>query len=361
MVLTSLAGSHETVLRRIAHGARLVGLAWWGLLSAAVIAERHGTNVPWVTLGVAVVWAAATTLLYRIDPFTSTWRPVLIIDVALAVFAVIAVQLAEVGTLFYGGFPLIVVIIASIRGRRSSWLAAAVLASLVAYQLTRSRAGLAFPISQVLVYPLGAAIASWTMSVLRRSQTTVSEAQTAAARAEEREEISRHLHDSVLQTLALIQRNAERPEEVIGLARRQERELRDWLYGPQADETSGFEERLRDVAAEVEERYRVAVDVVTVGEAGGGLALAELAAAAREAMINAATHSSASQVAVFGEADLDRAVVFVRDRGVGFDLRSVAADRRGIRESIIGRLERVGGTATVRSERGTEWRLEVTA
>ncbi len=353
--------THELVLRRIAHGARLVGLGWWALLSAVVGWEGVGLPYPWWTLAVALLWAAITSVLFRTDPFTATWRPVVLVDLVLACFSVLAVFWADAGTLFYGGFPLIVVIVASVRSRNTAWLAAAVLAALVAWQLGVGSSEVAFPVSQVLVYPVGAAIAVWTMGVLRRSQSTVAEAQAVAVRAEEREEISRHLHDSVLQTLALVQRNAGRPEEVIALARRQERELRDWLYGAAPEDASGLDERLRAVAADVEERYRVAVDVVTVGEAGAGLAIGELVAAAREAMVNAAKHSSVATVAVFGEADERRATVYVRDRGIGFDPESVGRDRRGIRESIVGRLERVGGRATVRTDRGTEWKLEVRA
>ncbi|MEZ5251912.1 MAG: ATP-binding protein, partial [Ilumatobacteraceae bacterium] len=193
-------------------------------------------------------------------------------------------------------------------------------------------------------------------------------AQEAAAerreriRVQEREAMAAHLHDSVLQTLALIQRTADDPRRTITLARQQERELRAWLYGARASSSSTtLASSLRQVVHEVESAYDVQVDLVVVGDAPVGDAVDALVAATREACINAAKHAGTTEVSVFAEVRDGAAEVFVRDRGVGFDRATVAADRRGIAHSIEGRLDRVGGTAQVESAPGAGTEVQMRA
>jgi signal transduction histidine kinase len=173
------------------------------------------------------------------------------------------------------------------------------------------------------------------------------------ARAQERAEMADHLHDSVLQTLALIQLRAGDPAEVGGLARRQERELRDWLLGrpPDADVLT-LAAGLRAVAAEIEDAHRAEVNVVTVGDTPLDERTRAVLAAAREALTNAARHAPGAAIFVFSRVDADGIDVFVHDRGPGFDIDGIPAQRRGVRESIIGRLDRVGGRAEIRSAPG---------
>lgn len=173
-------------------------------------------------------------------------------------------------------------------------------------------------------------------------------------RSQERADVAAHLHDSVLQTLALLQKNADDPATVATLARRQERELREWLYGRQ-DEAATFATGLRELAAEVEANHRVPVEIVTVGDAPLDESLRALLAATVEAVVNAAKHSGADRVDVYAEQTPGAVEVFVRDRGTGFDPEAIPEDRLGLRGSIIGRVERHGGTARVRSSSdGTE-------
>jgi signal transduction histidine kinase len=167
----------------------------------------------------------------------------------------------------------------------------------------------------------------------------------------------------VLQTLALVQRRANDPQEVLRLARRQERELRNWLLRGETDATASDDgslgRALERVAVEVEEHFGVPVDVVRVRDCRLDDRLEPLVAAVREAATNAARHSGASQVAVYVEVEPQRVAVFVRDRGAGFDPHTVAADRRGVRESIVGRMERHGGSATIRSSPGEGTEIEL--
>lgn len=178
-------------------------------------------------------------------------------------------------------------------------------------------------------------------------------------RATERAEIAAHLHDSVLQTLALIQRRAGNEHDVVRLARAQERELRGWLYRDPEQGAGQLSDGIKAAAAEVEDSLGHAVDVVTVGDCAMTERLEAVVQAAREAMLNAARHGGGA-VSVYLEVTDEAAEVFVKDRGPGFDPGSIPADRLGVRESMIGRMRRHGGTAAIASSAdGTEVRLRL--
>jgi signal transduction histidine kinase len=180
-------------------------------------------------------------------------------------------------------------------------------------------------------------------------------------RTEERAHVAAQLHDSVLQTLALIQR-VDDPRRAQSLARRQERELRGWLYGGEQAGGTGsatLAHALRAAADDVEEHYGVAVDLVQPSDGPLDEDLAALAAAAREAMTNAGRHAGVGEISVLARVGEDEASVFVRDRGTGFDPEAVAEDRRGVRESIVARMERAGGRATVVSAPGEGTEVEL--
>jgi signal transduction histidine kinase len=170
-------------------------------------------------------------------------------------------------------------------------------------------------------------------------------------RVEERAEVAAHLHDSVLQTLVLIQKAADDPRQVARLARSHERALRGWLFG-QEPAAGGLRAGLELAAADVEASFGVSVEVVAVGDCPGSERVDAVVAAAREAMVNAAKHSGAQTVQVFAEAGAEDMSVFVRDRGVGFDASTVPADRLGISRSVHARIERQGGVAEIRSTPG---------
>ena len=180
----------------------------------------------------------------------------------------------------------------------------------------------------------------------------------ARIRTEEREDVAARVHDSVLQTLALIQRHAAEPRRVAALARRQERELRGWLYAdrPVGDEGSSLVAALSAAAADVEELHGVKVELASAGDAPADNALV---LAAREAMTNAAKFAAVEEIDVYAEVTDIEIAVFVRDRGAGFDPAAVPADRKGIAESIRARLARAGGTAVVTSAPGAGTEVEL--
>ena len=187
----------------------------------------------------------------------------------------------------------------------------------------------------------------------------------ARIRAEERADMAARVHDSVLQTLAMIQRSADQPQEVAKLARAQERELRSWLFEGRAPGSFGAEGAatlsagVEQIEREVEAAHGVAVDAVTVGDAPLDEELRALLAAGKEATVNAAKWSGASSVSIYVEVEPKRVSMFVRDRGAGFDSEAVADDRKGIAESIRGRMQRHGGTAVIRSVPGEGTEVEL--
>ncbi len=206
---------------------------------------------------------------------------------------------------------------------------------------------------------LAVVLGPWAWRLVRQ----LAEERRERIRQEERAELAAHLHDSVLQTLALIQR-ADDPRVMRSLARVQERSLRDWLHGrgraPGTD-ADRLSEAVDRAAAEVERVHGIRVELVLVGDARLDEGLRALVDAVREAMVNAAKHSGAPGVSVYVEVEPGEVSAYVRDQGVGFDPRAVAADRRGIVESIEGRMRRNGGAAVVvsRPGRGTEVRLRM--
>jgi signal transduction histidine kinase len=184
----------------------------------------------------------------------------------------------------------------------------------------------------------------------------------ARARSEERSEVAAHLHDSVLQTLALIQKRSEDPEQVARLARRQERDLREWLSD---DQPTRPDERLADAlraaAAEIEDSHGAPIEAIVVGDMELDDRMRALVGAAREALTNAAKFASdGGAVRLYAEIEDGDAQVFIDDRGPGFDPKKLPDDRRGVRESIIGRMRRHGGRAEIRSEPGDGTEVELT-
>jgi len=246
--------------------------------------------------------------------------------------------------------------------------AALAIAGLVGLVLAWSSSAISFQLVGLIVLIAGglALVASpWLM----RTAQDLNEERAARIRADERSQIATHLHDSVLQTLSLIQKNAEDPNRTLQLARRQERQLRDWLYTPTTatdrtgttDGTKSFRLVLSEIVDEVEEMHGVAIESVVVGHTTLDEPVAAMLRAMREALVNAAQHSGASRIDVYAELRPDVVEIFVRDTGVGFDPTAVSQQRRGIADSVRGRMQRVDGSATIHSapDRGTEVELRL--
>ncbi len=366
---TAVKGDIETSLLRAVVGYRVFGAGWLTVLAAITLAGEVELERPAVVagmLGVAGAWTAFTVWLSVRRPDALRGVAYLASDVLVAAATLAGGSLAGAGG-FAGGYPLAAVfhgVYAT--GSVGGSLAAAALSAVASWQvLTSDTMELTAGSGAVLVYGFAAAAAAWAVGVIRRgdarraaAESALEQERTDRVRAEERARLAARIHDGVLQTLALIQQNREDPPRVAQLARRQERDLREVLYG-RAVSGDGFRGSLIAAAADVEELCEVRVDVVVVGDRPWDDEVAAIVLAAREAMLNAARHSGASDVAVYGEADQARLEVFVRDRGEGFEVAAVPESRRGLADSVRGRLAAAGGAAEVRSApgEGTEVRL----
>lgn len=213
--------------------------------------------------------------------------------------------------------------------------------------------------------PLGAflvllALAALTSPLWWRLIRNLDRERQARTRSEERTAVAAHLHDSVLQTLALIQ-NTDDPRRMRALARRQERELRNWLDPDRVSRTGGgIRGRLDRLASDIEELYGLEVRVVVVGDGVVDAGVEAALGATREAVVNSAKHSGVDGVDVYAEVGAERLDVFIRDRGRGFEPDLVAGDRRGIRHSIEGRVLGAGGRVRIRSSKGEGTEIEIT-
>ena len=247
-------------------------------------------------------------------------------------------------------------------GRRSWWLVIGGLGMMVAglvvvlRSLDRLQSVGVLAIALVVAFGGFAIVAGpWLWSLIEDLRTE----RRARIRSEEKAEVAAHLHDSVLQTLALIQRTDD-PKKMVTLARSQERDLRSWLFDDTDTDADSIEGALTSAASRVEAAHDVPVSVVVVGGVGLPPEKQEaLIAATTEAMMNAAEHSGASKISVYAEMADGSVDVYVSDQGDGFDRDSVGDDRRGIRESIEARMQRHGGTAVIESttSEGTEVHL----
>lgn len=266
-----------------------------------------------------------------------------------------------------------------VRNTQAMWLRSIIgtllvvggLVAFLAQKIKPGQAGQVLLGSTVVLAGFAVVIAPWLLRMWRDLDTERRE----RIRSQERAEVAAHVHDSVLHTLTLIQRSAQDPREVQRLARAQERDLRAWLYEPKADAEQNLAAAVRKAAAEVEDHHGLPIEVVCVGDCPLDERLGAMLQAAREAMVNAAKHAGdepsdgddiagaapTSTLSVYAEVAGDEVSIFVRDRGKGFDLDAIPDDRMGLRESIIGRMERNGGKAEIRTAPGdgTEVRLEM--
>lgn len=353
----------DATLRRIIVGFRLVAAVWitvLGIIAVMVWDAEPGVVV--ATVALVWVWSAATLWAIATGRLESLlW---LIADLVVAVLVVVADDLdgATQGG-FVGGYPMSSVLLWGYAYRIPGGLGSAVVLSAAIVAAGGSDQGAS--ITTAILYSAVGGVAAWAFEVLRsserrrvRAEAELESERAARIRVEERAEVAAHLHDSVLQTLALIQKGSADPAEVRNLARVQERELRNWLVGA-ADPEGTVIGALEAACSEIEKRLGVAVELVSVGDRRLTDQLTALVGAAGESVMNAAKHANVEKVSVFADAGADPMEVFVRDRGVGFDPAEVDGDRRGLSQSVVARMERHGGSVGITSAvgSGTEVRL----
>ena len=334
-------------------GLPLYGLAWLALVwrqekpARPAPSRRHEA---WRTLAVAMI-VAGILLVVRA-------RVGGVVDQLVWPAAIVALGLAflwprldltgdSAGSLARGGVIRVLAALILVAGGLGS-----LLATNLSFESVRDGlAAAAFILAGTLML-----FAPWLYRLIK----SLGEERRERIRADERAEMATHLHDSVLQTLTLIQKRSDDPLAMSAIARHQERELRRWLYEPSsAVGGASFRAALDTAVSEIEDQHLVSIENVTVGDAPLDGQLAAAIAAAREALVNAARFAGTRAISLYARVTESSCEIFVRDRGVGFDLGAVPADRHGIRDSIIGRVERVHGHADIRTApgHGTEVRL----
>lgn len=325
----------------------------------AVVDQRRNVSVACIALGVALV--VRSTGLWLGDELMG---PLLVVVAGVGVIGVMRPELGN-GAPLRADANALAPLATGRRARVRLFVGAGLVA--LGLILVASGSGVSSGVrmgawaTAITIVGVALALGPW----LARLAQEASAERRERIRATERAAMAAHLHDSVLQTLALIQRTADDPRRTITLARQQERELREWLYGTGATADRTLGAAVRSMAHDVEAAYDVRVELVVVGDAPVDGDLAAFVASMREACVNAAKHSGVSDMSVFVEVTPDAVEAFVRDRGAGFDRAALGggavADRRGIAESIEARLERLGGTAIVESTvgEGTEVRLRL--
>ena len=331
---TSIGSRARSDSRGIALAAGLVSLLVLALLVAGALNDGWFSNWAWPQLisvaGLVLIWRNATpdeqaTLRRLAEPLGAAAAPA-------KPGRRSAIRLAIGALLIVGG---------------AAWLST-MRASLA---LLRPLGGVVLVIAGIVL-----CLGPWWLRIARDLGLERQARVRAEEREKERADIAARIHDSVLQTLALIQRRADDPQKVVQLARLQERELRSWLFEGRAPNEADADATLafgvRQIQRDVEARYGVPVEAVTVGDCELDENLNALLAAAREATVNAAKWSGASVISLFAEVEPGEVSLVVRDRGQGFDPEAVPEDRKGLAESIHGRMARRGGTATVSTAPG---------
>jgi signal transduction histidine kinase len=355
----------ESTLLWIVTGYRIFAAVWLSILGAvAISSDTTAVDRPVVvsaTIGLVLFWAGTATAIRVLRPaVAATWWFVAF-DLLVSCWTVVAGDVA--GTIqFAGGYPLVGAFAAIYAFGWAGGVVGAIVLTIAGLgRVIDGDQSVPQEVANAIAYLFSVGAVTGVAATLRTSEhrRVVMEAaldreRTDRIRAEEHAEMAAHLHDSVLQTLALIQRDSAATSDIRGLARHQERELRAWLFPEQgADNTGpgGFRESLIAVCAEIEDLGVAQVEAVVVGDSSADAE--PIIRAAREAILNASKHAGTEVISVYGEAIDGELQVFVKDRGAGFDPTIVPESRQGIRESIVNRMERHGGSAEIISNPGT--------
>jgi signal transduction histidine kinase len=350
----------DVTLRGVVIVFRLLGLAWMAMLVIATLSTDPEADeaIALGALALATVWTLATIIAARnpSDPIRTPWF--VFADGVVAILVASSSFWAGAEHLFHGGYPISWIVVAAYAGglRYAMWSALVLFAQQVVMYAVEAERGL-IPTLGNIVFVVFAIVVGWAVDALRVTQRARLEAerQVAAARAEqarheERASLANRLHDSYLQTLHVIRRDADDADEVRYLARRQERELRRVIDTMRSPFEHSFAARLLEVRDEVEDLFRIQIHVVNRDDAEMTEELQAAIDAAHEAMTNAAKHAGVDEIDVYAEISDGSASIFVRDRGSGF---SGDIPESGLDHSVRSRIEAVGGTVVVTSEPGS--------
>ena len=357
----------DETIRRVVVAFRLLGWLWLTILVLVTLATDPAANrlVTITTLVLATVWTGVTLWAARRPEVLGSWW-FLIADGVVALLVASGSFIAGSEDLFHGGYPISWVGVAAYsKGLAGAVVAALILSAhqVIAYVVEGERSIVAT--TGNVVFLVFALILGWAFDSLRtndrlrrQAELRLEEEQAHRARHEERAELANQLHDSVLQTLQVIRLDAEDPERVNYLARRQERELRSLIYAFGQTHEASFSRALLAARDAVEDLYPVEINAVIRDDAEMDAELEAVVEATREALVNAAMHSGAGHVDLYSEIVEAGVRVFVRDRGCGFDPGTVTRGH-GLGHSIEQRIRAVGGDVVVTSRPGQGTEIEI--
>ena len=358
--------SVDATLRRVAVIFRLLGWSWMVLLSTITLAsdDEASAGVVVGALAIATIWTAVTLGAARSHRTLSSARFV-VADGVVAAIVLLSSTIAGAEHFFHGGYPMSWLGIAAYAwGFRDTVLGSVALAIEQGVVELVGGSG-AVPVAGSVTFMVFGIVAGWSFSALREADRERLEAreslareQQERARFEERAELANRLHDSVLQTLIALRREAGDERQVRYLARRQERELRSTIDEYRSPYDPSLRAALLNHCGEIEDLYKVEVDVVIRGDAEVDDRYDAAIGAAREALINAAKHSERLDIYVYAELSQPRAKVFIRDRGVGYDLTT--PPQRGVLHSLIEPVEAAGGSVDIRTAPGEGTEVVIT-
>ena len=350
-------------LRRITTLFRLLGWVWLMILAALTLLDDPDASAPVViaTMCLATGWTALTVGMARPpNPLGAPWFVIADFAVALAIAAASTIAGAE--DLFHGGYPMSTLAVAAYGfGMRGALTTSLILTAEQAVTHQIDERGL-IPAAGSIVFIFVAVILGWAFDELRaqerrllQTRDELDEAQRAESRQRERADLANRLHDTVLQTLGALRRDAEDPQQVRYLARRQERQLRRTISEYRSPYSHSARAELQGICDEIEDVYRIEIDAVIRGDADMDHCCEAILAAAREALVNSAKHSGVDKVDLYAELDTDRTRIHVKDRGSGFD-PATSATGRGLDHGLRQRVQDVGGAVTIFTppEGGTE-------
>lgn len=332
-------------------------------------AHIEQTWVAVTTLSVATAWTVATVWAARTDRrLRSRW----FVGVDFLTAFLVGGTSPSAGTneLFHGGYPMSSVVVAANGGGLRWALPVSLLLGVEQFfvRLNVLERGMSASVFSI-VFPFIAVIAGWGFDALREHSAKRSEAETKLAHAEaeqarleERAGLATRLHDSVLQTLNAIQLEAANPEQVMYLARRQQRELKRTIEQFLSPHEQSFRVALLEARDDVEDMHsRVMIDALIKDDLPLDDTLLHVVEGAREAMVNAARHSGANLIDVYSEQREGSVVVMVRDRGTGFNPdRVMRAGGHGMAMSLFERVGSVGGTVDIASRPGEGTEVVIT-
>lgn len=357
----------DVTLRKITLLFRVLGWAWMAVLVALTPSNDPGANlvITWGSFGLATAWTGATWLAaIKTDKMGEPWF--VISDVLITLFIGIAPTLAGAENLFHGGWLNSTLFVVAYASSINPTIAVGTLVGLEQVLVHWIDERGVVPAAGSIGFVVIGILVGWAYDHLRLQerrrlalQEELDRAVATQVRHEERLEIANRLHDSVLQTLAALRRDADDPDQVRYLARRQERELRHTISEYRSLHRHSARAELQDICGDIEDVHRIEIDPVIRGDAECDDRTRGLLAAAREALLNAAKHAAVDSVDLYAELKAGQIQIFVRDRGRGFD-PDAAASERGMDHSLRRRAEAAGATVEVTSAPGAGTEVAIT-